>query len=132
MCHAFACVLSSGGIKCNLLVFMEHLNLRHDAFMGQEADSCLQRVQLSSNFIQFRRVMQQLREDCSSDLQRYELLAQLQASNETLFYNVVMKHIKELAPVIYTPTVGKACQDFDRIYRCDKSCRQSNAPVCNM
>ena len=62
--------------------------------------------------------MQQLHEDCQTDLQRYELLAQLQASNETLYYNVLMKHIKELAPVAYTPTVGKACQDFDRIYRC--------------
>lgn len=64
------------------------------------------------------RVMQQLRNDCQTDLQRYELLAQLQASNENLYYTVLMKHIKELAPIAYTPTVGKACQDFDRIYRC--------------
>ena len=54
---------------------------------------------------------------CSSDLERHVLLRSIQDSNETLFYRLVDDHIDEMLPIIYTPTVGKACQEFSRIYR---------------
>lgn len=66
---------------------------------------------------QAERVMLQLHEECSTALNKYELLADLSAQNITLFYWVLVHNFKELAPVVYTPTVGEACQKFDRIFR---------------
>lgn len=60
----------------------------------------------------------QIREECHTGLEKYELLADLSAHNVTLFYWVLVQHLVELAPVVYTPTVGEACQKFDRIFRC--------------
>src|ERR1700744_5350213 len=52
-----------------------------------------------------------------SDLQKYLLLSDLQARNETLFYAVVMSDPATFMPLVYTPTVGEACQKFDHIFR---------------
>jgi len=49
-------------------------------------------------------------------LEQYVLLAALQAENETLFHRVLLDHLDELLPVVYTPTVGRACQEWSRIY----------------
>ena len=49
-------------------------------------------------------------------LQRYVFLDSLHNTNETLFFKVVMDHIEELMPIIYTPTVGEACQHFSHIF----------------
>jgi len=65
---------------------------------------------------QVQRVMANFRSK-SSDLERYIQLAGLQDRNETLFYRVVMDHLEEMMPIIYTPTVGKACQEFGHIFR---------------
>ncbi|NCF73602.1 MAG: oxaloacetate-decarboxylating malate dehydrogenase [Gammaproteobacteria bacterium] len=52
-----------------------------------------------------------------TDLERYLYMIALQDRNENLFYRVVMNHIEEMMPILYTPTVGKACQEFQHIYR---------------
>jgi malate dehydrogenase (oxaloacetate-decarboxylating)(NADP+) len=53
----------------------------------------------------------------ATDLERYLFLVSLQDRNETLFYRLVINHIEEIMPLIYTPTVGKACEHFSHIYR---------------
>ena len=50
-------------------------------------------------------------------LEQHIYLRNLQDENETLFYRVVLDHISEMLPVIYTPVVGEACQKFSHIYR---------------
>ena len=62
------------------------------------------------------RVMEQIRDE-ERPLEKFIILNALQSSNEALFYHVVIKNLEELAPVIYTPTVGQACQKYDRIFR---------------
>lgn len=52
-----------------------------------------------------------------SDLGKYIYLTALLDRNEQLFYQVVMGHIAEMMPIIYTPTVGRACQVFGHIWR---------------
>ena len=65
---------------------------------------------------QVKRVMTNYRNK-TSDIERYIQLVGLQDRNETLFYRIVMDNLEEMMPIIYTPTVGKACQEFGHIFR---------------
>ncbi len=51
------------------------------------------------------------------DIDKHIYIRNIQDANETLFYKVVNNHIEEIMPIIYTPTVGKACEKFSQIYR---------------
>jgi len=53
----------------------------------------------------------------TTDLGRHIFLRNLQDTNETLFYGLLKEHMTEMMPIIYTPVVGAACQQFSEIYR---------------
>lgn len=52
-----------------------------------------------------------------NNLNKHIYLRNIQDTNETLFYNLLSQHLDEMLPIIYTPTVGEACQRFSDIYR---------------
>ena len=56
---------------------------------------------------------------CSFDqpLNKHIYLRAIQDNNETLYYRLIQAHIEEMMPIIYTPTVGDACEQFSDIYR---------------
>ncbi|QEM80614.1 NAD-dependent malic enzyme [Halomonas binhaiensis] len=56
-------------------------------------------------------------QQCQTDLDRHIYLRAIQDDNETLFFRLVSGHLEEMLPIIYTPTVGKACEEFSNIYR---------------
>ncbi|GKV79106.1 NAD-dependent malic enzyme [Pectobacterium brasiliense] len=51
------------------------------------------------------------------DIEKHVYLRNIQDTNETLFYRLLDGHLSEMMPIIYTPTVGEACEHFSDIYR---------------
>lgn len=65
---------------------------------------------------QVMRVMENFRNK-PTDIEKYIQMISLQDRNETLFYRVVVDHIEQMMPIIYTPTVGLACQTYGHIFQ---------------
>lgn len=65
---------------------------------------------------QWTRVYENFRR-AADDVQRYLFLASLQDRNETLFHRLLLDHIEEMLPVVYTPTVGLVCERYSHLYR---------------
>ncbi len=70
---------------------------------------CSQETQLSRTLENLRRK--------AHDIERFIYLQALAARNERLFYRLVLDHVDEILPLIYTPTVGQACKEFAHIFR---------------
>lgn len=54
---------------------------------------------------------------CKTNLEKYVYLRELQDYNRILYYSLVKQHLEEMLPIVYTPTVGEAIQEFSHIYR---------------
>lgn len=80
---------------------------------------------------QVKRIKQRF-DHITDDLQKYSYISNLRDRNETLFYRVLMDNIDELAPIIYTPTVGKACLEFGSQFRRARGMYFSSADVGQM
>src|SRR6266540_3514643 len=89
------------------------------AFTEQERDALGLRGLLPAHVLsleqQAERVLSNLRR-LPNDLEKYVALNGLHDRNETLFFRVVCDNIDEIQPLVYTPTVGLACQKFGQIF----------------
>ena len=65
---------------------------------------------------QIERVLKSMRRK-SSAIEKYVFLNALMERNQRLFYRTMIDHIEEIMPLVYTPTVGEACQEFAHIFR---------------
>ncbi|MFV9616764.1 MAG: NAD-dependent malic enzyme [Gammaproteobacteria bacterium] len=71
---------------------------------------------ISTQETQLHRALENLRRK-AYDIERYIFLMALLHRNERLFYRLLIENIDELMPIVYTPTVGQACQEFAHIFR---------------
>ena len=112
-------MLKDAGLKGYPLLHDPHFN-KGTAFSSDERrryglEGLLPPAVISLD-VQVARVHAEL-EAQDSDLAKYLFLSDLQARNETLFYAVLMSDPARYMPLVYTPTVGEACQKFDHTFR---------------
>ena len=103
------------------------IDLLHDptlnkgtAFTEEERDKLGLRGLLPPRILtqeqQVEKILENFRKE-PADIQKYLYLISLQDRNERLFYRVLMDHLSEMMPIIYTPTVGQACQLYGHLWR---------------
>ncbi|XP_019458538.1 PREDICTED: NADP-dependent malic enzyme-like [Lupinus angustifolius] len=89
------------------------------AFTEKERDAHYLRGLLPPTVIpqetQVKKMIQHIRQ-YQVPLQKYMAMMDLQERNERLFYKLLIDHVEELLPVVYTPTVGEACQKYGSIF----------------
>jgi malate dehydrogenase (oxaloacetate-decarboxylating) len=68
---------------------------------------------LEEQIVRRRKVFDQF----ETPFEKYSFLRDLQDINETLFYALVTRYVREMLPIVYTPTVGEGCQRFSEIWR---------------
>jgi len=73
-------------------------------------------VGVQSLSMQMARILGQL-ESIDGDLQKYLFLSDLRNRNQTLYYATLMSDPARFMPLVYTPTIGEACQKFDHVFR---------------
>ncbi|GJW73926.1 NADP-dependent malic enzyme gene [Tanacetum coccineum] len=66
--------------------------------------------------LQVKKLMHNIRQ-YQVPLQRYQAMMDLQERNERLFYKLLIENVEELLPIVYTPTVGEACQKYGSIFK---------------
>jgi malate dehydrogenase (oxaloacetate-decarboxylating)(NADP+) len=110
---------TSGGKRGNELINDAREN-KGTSFSREERDRLglrgLLPYRIATQSFQDRRVMANL-ETKTTAIGKYIFLRSLENRNERLYYRVIMNHIRELMPIIYTPTVGEACKEFAHIFR---------------
>ncbi|MDD4241657.1 MAG: NAD-dependent malic enzyme [Smithellaceae bacterium] len=90
------------------------------AFTAAERDALglhgLLPPRISTQEQQIQHVMYNVRRK-PNNLEKYLYLIGLQDRNERLYYKTLVENLEELSPIIYTPTVGLACQEYSHLYR---------------
>jgi malate dehydrogenase (oxaloacetate-decarboxylating)(NADP+) len=126
---------ASSGFPRGIALLHDPVRNKGTAFTREERDALglrgLLPPSVQTQALQVTRVLENLRRK-TTDLERYIYLIGLQDRNETLFYRVVMDHLEEIIPLIYTPTVGEACQLYGHIFRRPRGlflCAEDNGRV---
>ena len=90
------------------------------AFTAQEREKLKLRGLLPPKIFTIEEQVQRALDNLSrkpDSLEKYIFMMGLQDRNETLFYRVIQDHFAEMMPLLYTPTVGQACQEYGHIFR---------------
>jgi malate dehydrogenase (oxaloacetate-decarboxylating)(NADP+) len=111
---------TAGGFPRGVALLRDPLLNKGTAFTEKERDAFGLRGLLPAHMLsqeqQVARIMTNLRR-LPDDLDKYVALNALHDRNEALFFRVVCDNIDEIQPLIYTPTVGLACQRFGDIFQ---------------